>query len=112
MFSVQKLIESQLNLMKFLITWQIHEGKLHDTLSLFSQMTPEQEQSLLGEKIKLVGRWHDLVRGTGAGIYESDSAEALAAYSLNWNKYMDLDISAVLDDEEARIVGSQLTHKR
>ena len=51
--------------MKFLITWQIHEGKLHDTLSLFSKMPPEDEAALMGS-VKLVGRWHDLVRGTGA----------------------------------------------
>ncbi len=91
--------------MKFLITWQIHEGKLHDTLALFSEMSAEQEEALMGGKMKLLNRWHDLVRGTGAAIYETDSAEAISAFSLNWNKFMDLDISVVVDDETARDIG-------
>ncbi len=91
--------------MKFLITWQIHEGKLHDTLALFSEMSAEQEEALMGGKMKLLNRWHDLIRGTGAAIYETDAAEAISAFSLNWNKFMDLDISVVVDDETAREIG-------
>ncbi len=95
--------------MKFLITWQMHEGKLHDTLALFSQMTAEQEQSLMGDQVKLIGRWHDLVRGTGAAVFESESAAALSAYAMNWNQFMELDIAVVTDDEESRAIGrSQL----
>jgi hypothetical protein len=94
--------------MKFLITWQIHEGKNHDTLALFSQMSPEQEEALMGPNVKLITRWHDLVRGTGAAVFEADSAEAINAYALNWNKYMDLDISAVVDDGAAREIGQAL----
>lgn len=91
--------------MKFLITWQMHEGKLHDTLSVFSAMSAEQEQSLMSDQIKLVGRWHDLVRGTGVAIFESDNAAALSAYALNWNQHMDMDIAIVVDDDEARSIG-------
>lgn len=91
--------------MKFLITWKIHEGKLHDTLALFAAMPAGQEASLMGEDVKLVGRWHDLVRGEGAAIYEATSAEDLAAYALNWNRFMDMDIAPVVDDEGARAVG-------
>ncbi|HSH10126.1 MAG TPA: DUF3303 family protein [Oceanipulchritudo sp.] len=94
--------------MKFLITWQIHEGKLHETLALFSQMTPKQEKALMGKEMKLLGRWHDLVRGTGAAIYQTDSAETISAFSLSWNQYMDLDISVVLDDAETRALGKAM----
>jgi hypothetical protein len=94
--------------MKFMITWQLHEGKLHDTLSMFSQMTPEQDKALMGERIQLIGRWHNLVSGQGVAVFESDSAEALATYALNWNKFMDLDITVVIDDEEARALGTNL----
>jgi len=105
--------ESSFNLnpvciMKFLITWQIHEGKLHDTLSLFSKMTAEEEQAMMGDQIKLVTRWHDLVSGSGIAIAESDSAEALSAYALGWNASMDVDISVVVDDDTAKAIGSQL----
>lgn len=94
--------------MKFLITWQIHEGKLHETLALFAEMSAEQEEALMGGKMKLISRWHDLVRGSGAAIFEADTADAISAYSLNWNKFMDLDISVVVDDETARGIGRSL----
>ena len=60
--------------MHFLITWQIHEGKLHETLGIFSQMTADQESALMGSGVKLVTRWHDLVRGTGAAVLEASSS--------------------------------------
>jgi hypothetical protein len=94
--------------MKFLITWRIHEGKLHDTLTLFSRMSEQEEQTLMTSDVRLVSRWHDLVRGTGAAIYEANSVESLSAYALNWNRFMDLDISAVVDDDGARALGRQL----
>ena len=93
--------------MKFLITWEIHEGKFHDTLGLFAEMSAEQEKAMMGD-VKLVTRWHDLVRGTGAAVFEADSAAAISAYSLNWNRFMDLDISVVVDDDEAREIGRNL----
>ena len=71
-------------------------------------MTAEQEESLMGEKLKLISRWHDLVRGTGAAVFETDSAETISAYALNWNQFMDLDISVVVDDATAKAIGGQL----
>lgn len=91
--------------MKFLVSWQLHEGKLHDTLSMFSQMTAEQEKSMMGDKLTMIGRWHDLVRGTGVAIFETDDALAMSAYALNWNEHMDMDIAIVTDDDEARSIG-------
>ena len=92
--------------MKVMITWEVHEGKLANTLDLFSKMTKEQEEALMGPKLKLIGRWHDLVRGTGVAIYESDSVEAVSAYSMKWSPHMDLDIALVLDDEETKAMGN------
>ena len=97
--------------MKFLITWQLHEGKLHDTLARFAQMSPEEEQALMGPGMKIIGRWHDLVRGQGAAIYECETVEAIAAYSLGWNSDMDLDIAAVTDDEETRAIAKQVGNR-
>ena len=91
--------------MKFMINWQMHPGKLHEVLPKFANMPVEQEQALMGKDIKLIGRWHDLVRGRGVCIVESSSAEAVSKYALNWNRAMDLDISVVLDDAETRALG-------
>lgn len=49
--------------MKFMITWQFQPGKLHDTLSHFAQMKPEEDEAERGSGIKLIGRWHDFARG-------------------------------------------------
>lgn len=91
--------------MKFLIHWKMHPEKLHDTLALFTQMPAEQEQALMGNQVQLIGRWHDLVGGKGVAVYEAESEEALFAYAMNWNKFMDLDISVVVDDDQARAIG-------
>lgn len=86
--------------MKFMITWQFQPGKLHDGLSHLSQMTPEQDHADQGSNIKLIGRRHDLARGRGVAICESDSAEAMANWALNWNSILDVDVAMVLDDNE------------
>jgi hypothetical protein len=94
--------------MKLMVTWQMRPGKLHETLKKFSNLTPEAEQSLAGKRIRLIGRWHDLVRGRGVAIYEVESAEDLAWYSLAWNDVMDLEVAVVLDDVETRALGQRL----
>ena len=97
--------------MKFLVTWQLHEGKLHDTLAMFARMGEKGEQANMPAGVKLLGRWHDLVRGGGVAIVESPSAEAISAYALGWNRFMDLDIAPVVDDEEARDLGNKLKNQ-
>lgn len=96
--------------MKFMLSWQFHSGgKLHEGLAHFSKMTPEQDAADRGSKIKLIGRWHDLARGRGVVICESDSAEAVANWCLNWNSLLDVEVTPVLDDNETRALGKART---
>ena len=88
--------------MKFLISWRFHEGKIQAGYDAFSRMTPEQDAADRGKAIKLIGRWHDLARGRGVVICESDSADALMNWALNWNGILDADVVPVVDDNEAR----------
>jgi len=94
--------------MKFMITWQFHPGKLQETLARFVQMTPEQDQALMGEDIKLIGRWHNLVGGSGVCIVETNNPEAVSRYCLHWNSAMNLEASIVLDDAETRALGKSM----
>jgi hypothetical protein len=94
--------------MTFLITWQIHQGKLHPILAHFSQLSDEQDKAVMGDEIKMVGRWHDLVSGTGVAICESDSVAAISAYALKWNNDMDISVQVVVDDAAARQLGESL----
>ena len=93
--------------MKFMITWQFHPGKLADGLAHFSQMTTEQDRQDHGPNIKLIGRWHDLARGRGVAICESESVEAVSNWALNWNSILDVEVAPVLDDEETRSLGTK-----
>ena len=61
----------------------------------------------MGEKIRLIGRWHDLSQLSGVAICESDDPQVLASWALNWNSALDVQTVVVLDDEEARTVGKK-----
>ena len=91
--------------MKFMVTWRVHPDKRQAVFNAFSQMTPADDKKDTGDKIKLIGRWHDLAQFTGMAICESNDAQAVASWALNWNSSLDLTTSVVLDDEEAREVG-------
>jgi hypothetical protein len=88
--------------MKFMGTWQIHEGKIQQAYDVFSKMTSAQDAADRGKDIKLVGRWHDVAGGRGVLICETDSAEALEKWSLNWNGILNSTWTPVVDDDEAR----------
>src|SRR5215210_5949162 len=91
--------------MKFMCTWQFHQGKIQEAYSHFFKMTPEQDAADRGSGVTQIGRWHDLARGRGVVICEADSAEAMANFALNWNGLLDVDIVPVLDDNETRALG-------
>ncbi len=88
-----------------MVTWRVHPDKRQAVFNAFSQMTAEDDKKDTGDKIKLIGRWHDLSEFTGVAICESDDAQAVASWALNWNNVLDLKTVVVLDDEEARAVG-------
>jgi hypothetical protein len=91
--------------MKFMVTWRTHADKRQAVFNAFSQMTAEDDKRDMGDKIRLIGRWHDLSQFSGVAICECDDALAVASWALNWNNVLDLQTVVVLDDEEARAVG-------
>ena len=91
--------------MKFLVTWRIHDESRHDALKAFSEMSAEDDRADLGDSVKLIGRWHDMVAFTGLAVCESDDAGAVANWILNWNDVIDADVTPVLDDDETRAIG-------
>ena len=91
--------------MKFMLLYKLHTDKRHEALKGFSKMTPDDEKADLGEKIKLIGRWHDVAQSKGVAIIEADNTEAIFSWTLNWNGILDLELSPVLDDAETRAFG-------
>ena len=70
-----------------------------DILNVFSSMTPEQRADV-GDGVTMIGRWHDMNSRSGVAIMETTDLAALNRYLGQWNPFMDLDVSPVLDDEE------------
>jgi hypothetical protein len=87
--------------MKLMIHWELHHDKRHDVFTAFAGMDLKDYQAQQGSAIKLIGRWHDLVNGTGVAICETNDAEAFALWLMKWNAVCDFDTVTVLDDEEA-----------
>ena len=90
--------------MKFLVRWQVPQHNRTEVLKSFGAMTDEDiAKDMSG--VKLLGRWHDLSRGTGALIAETNDSGAITEFLLHWNGAIDiLDVTPVLDDDEAREV--------
>jgi Protein of unknown function (DUF3303) len=91
---------------KFMVRWRVHDDKRHEALTPFSQMTSDDDRADRGDRIKLIGRWHDLRRMTGVAIFGTDDAQAIARWILNWNSVLDVDVTPVVDDE-AKAIGKQ-----
>ena len=87
-----------------MLKWRLHTEKRMDAIKGFSQMTAADDKTDMGDNIRLIGRWHDIAGGTGVAIFESDDANAVANWALNWIPVLDCKISPVLDDEEVREV--------
>ncbi|MBT8319486.1 MAG: DUF3303 domain-containing protein [Gramella sp.] len=90
-----------------MMTWRIHEDQRHEALKGFSAMTKEQDKADYGDKIKLIGRRHDLAGFTGFAVFESDDPHALANWALNCNQILDAVVVPVLDDDETRQLGKE-----
>ena len=93
--------------MKFMITWQMKPGRLHEALDLFAQVPEEQLAAEPGPAIWMIGRWHDLIRGKGVVICESEDPVAVSNWCLNWNTLIDFEIGIVHDDAETQAIGRE-----
>lgn len=90
-----------------MITWQMKPGRLHEALDLFAGIPEDVLLQEPGPAIQLIGRWHDLVRGKGVLIFESEDPVAVSSWCLNWNTLIDFEIGIVHDDAETRAIGQR-----
>ena len=93
--------------MKFLGKWKIEQDKWLPILNKWVSMTP-QERANAGDGVKIIGRWHDIAARTGVIVVESNDISAVARYIGQWNPYMEVELSPVVDDEESAAVGRQI----
>ena len=57
---------------------------------------------------KLLGRWHDMAGRTGVLIVELNDLAAVHRWIGQWNPYLDVDLTPVVDDEELAAIGLQI----
>ena len=89
-----------------MITYAIPAEKRHEALTAFGKMTDADDDADRGG-VQQIGRWHDVGAGKGVAICESNDLAAVHSWALNWNSILDLEITAVLDDDEARAVAKK-----
>ena len=71
--------------MKFMVNWRVHEDKRHDALKVFAGMSDDD--------------------AAGVAIAETDNPASLNAWLIQWNNIVDIEVTPVLDDNEAREFG-------
>ena len=71
-------------------------------------MSPQERANNIPAGGKLRGRWHDMSGRTRVAIVESDDLAAVHRWIGQWNPYMDIDLTPVVDDEESAAIGRQI----
>ena len=60
------------------------------------------------ENVELISRYHNLDGTGGFAVMESIDAAALADYALDWNGLINIEITAIMDDETiGRVLGKK-----
>ena len=94
--------------MKFMLTFGYPAANFLTIVKTWGSMTP-QERASVGEGVKKLGHWHDVVGRRGVVIVESNDLAAVARWAGGWNNAtVDFVITPVLDDEEAGAVARQI----
>jgi hypothetical protein len=86
--------------MKFRISSRIPADNWLEVLKKSISMSPEERASA-GDGVKIIGRWHDMAGRTGTLIVESNDIAAVHRYIGLWNPYMEMELTPVVDDDEA-----------
>jgi len=92
--------------MKYMIAWKIpsssYKAAVEEFLSGGAPVPPG---------IKTVGRWHVPGSASGWHLVEGDSSEALAQHVAEWAGLIELEVSPVIEDDEAASSLSKLYGK-
>jgi Domain of unknown function (DUF3303) len=94
--------------MKFRINWSIQQEKWLSVYKRWSSMSPQERANEFPAGGKLLGRWHDMAGRTGVLIVESNDLAAVHRWLGQWNPYLDVDLTPVVDDEESAAIGQQI----
>ena len=92
--------------MKFMVKYTItDQDKFLSVARKWSSMSPQERAQEPGEGVTKIGGWHDLSGRHGVVIIESNDTAAVGRWVGRWNPYLDIEVSAVVDDEEVAAIG-------
>ena len=93
--------------MKFMVTWDVPSDNWLPVIKAFSSMSAA-ERADYGDGVTPVGRWHDAVGRKGVVIVEAGGIAAVQRYMGKWNPFMKLEITPVVEDEDAAAVYAEI----
>ena len=93
--------------MKFMLTYSYPRDNFQPALKAWGSLSP-QERAKVGDGVKLIGRWHDVVGRRSVVIVESNDLAAVTRWIAGWNTFGDSTITPVFDDEESGAVARQI----
>lgn len=82
--------------MKFMMTYQISSADIDDAVARFLETGGGP-----GEGLTMLNRWHAAAGRFGFVLLEGDDVAAIYRYATEWGDLCDLDITPVIEDEEA-----------
>jgi len=92
-------LENEGWIMRFLVSWTLPHGESYRAAAarfLEGGGTPPAG-------VELIGRWHG-GNGKGFAIAETDDAKALFEWFAEWNEFMDIDATPLVEDADAGAV--------
>lgn len=93
--------------MKFMITYSYSADNFLPVVKAWGSLSP-QERASVGDGVKKIGHWHDVVGRRAFVFVESNDLAAVARWVGGWNSLGDAAITPVLDDEESAVVARQV----
>mgnify|MGYP003657669205 FL=1 len=86
--------------MLYLISWSInHSARIDCWNSIGTEWGDIKE---VGDKIRIIGRWHRLSGAGGVCICESDDHSVLNSWILNWSPVCNITVEPMVEDADAR----------
>src|SRR4051812_22967652 len=93
--------------MKFMIMYRYPAENFLPVVKAWGSLSP-QERASVGDGVKKIGHWHDVVGRKAFLVVETNDLSAVARWVGGWNNLGDAIIAPVLDDEESGTVAQQI----
>lgn len=86
----------------FLLKFKLFDAARDDCMTMFGGMTPDDDKNDIGPNIQMLGRWSTLGEGAGYCICSAPDASTLGTWLFNWITMATIQVTPVVDDNQAR----------